>query len=483
MTAASKPKGLILFFERALALLALAHLGLSIFDWTYVPLRDGYQRWLPALTRHYDRVKGIEPFRSTQQYLGKADEFEELVAANPDNPERVLSTPRAEQLLADLREQSVEMIDNNPFVVSNRTGNFERAKDRMRDRIELDSAKQSFGQFWSVEYLSERGVEEELEFFNRRIRPPIATNFFRGIGYDSQPVDWYWAIDLWLVGFFGAEFLLRTFLLSRRNPELDWHEAMLWRWYDIPLFIPMWGWFAIVPVRWLRVIPVTIRLDRACLIDLKAIRTQVIRGVTASLAAEMSEIIVVRVINQIQGTVKSGQVAQWVLEPKQAERAFINVNGIDTVGAIANRLVELAVYRVWPRVQPQVEELVSHSITSSLASAPAYRQLQRLPGFRSVPEQLSKQLASQLSETAHSALVTALEDPIGQELTETLVEEIGAALRTELNQGLTRKELERLIADLLEEIKLNYVQQLDDDEVERTLQEVHRLQKARDTGD
>ncbi|MEO0853513.1 MAG: hypothetical protein AAFY15_08435, partial [Cyanobacteria bacterium J06648_11] len=146
------------------------------------------------------------------------------------------------------------------------------------------------------------------------------------------------------------------------------------------------------------------------------------------------------------------------------------------------RLVELAVYRVWPRIQPQIEVLVSHSITSSLASAPAYRQLQMLPGFRDVPEQLSKQLASQISETAHSALIAALEDPIGQELTETLVEEVGEALRTELNQGLTRKELERLVADLLEEIKLNYVQQLDDNEVERTLQEVHRLQKSRTLG-
>ncbi|MEO1133979.1 MAG: hypothetical protein AAFX40_14910 [Cyanobacteria bacterium J06639_1] len=483
MTAASKPKGLILLVERAIALLALAHLGLSVFDWTYVPLRDYYQRWLPQMTRRYDRVKGIEPFRSTQQYLDTVDEFEALIEGNPENADRVLNTPQAEQLLADLRQQSSEMIADNPFVISNRTGNFERAKDDIRAQIGLESATQSFRTFWSSEYLSDRDVLEELDFFNRRIRPPIATNFYRGIGYDSQPEDNYWeAFDRYFVAFFALEFLLRTYWLSRRQEELNWGEAMLWRWYDIPLFIPMWGWFAIVPVRWLRVIPVTIRLDRAHLIDLKSIRTQVIRGITASLAAEMSEIIVVRVINQIQGTVQSGKVAQWMLEPKQAEREFINVNGIDTVGAIANRLVELAVYRVWPRIQPQVEDLVSHSITSSLASAPAYRQLQMLPGFRSVPEQLSKQIASQLSDTAHSALITALEDPIGQELTETLVAEVGEALRVELNQGLTRKELERLIADLLEEVKLNYVQQLDDDEVERTLQEVHRLQKSRESG-
>ncbi|MEM6447911.1 MAG: hypothetical protein AAF704_15315 [Cyanobacteria bacterium P01_D01_bin.123] len=479
MTAASKPKGIILLVERAIALLALAHLSLSLFDWTYVPLRDYYQRWLPNLTRLYDPIKGIEPFRSTQTYLDTVDEFIEEIAAESENPDVALNSDRARSLLADLREQSVEMIDNNPFVVSNRTGNFERAKDRIREQIGLESAKQSFREFWSVEYLSDRGVQAELEFFERRIRPPIATNFYRGIGYNSQPLDRYWAIDLWFVGFFAGEFLLRTYWLSRRYEELDWHEAMLWRWYDVPLFIPMWGWFAIVPVRWLRIIPVAIRLDRARLIDLKALRTQVIRGVTASLAAEMTEIIVVRVINQLQGTVKSGQVAQWILEPKVAEREFINVNGIDTIGAIANRLVELTVYRVWPRIQPQVEELVTHSITSSLATTPAYRQLQMIPGFRTLPEQLSKQLASQISETAHSTLVAALEDPIGQEITETLVEEIGQALRTELNQGLTRKELERLVADLLEEIKLNYVQQLDDNEVERTLEEIHRLQKSR----
>lgn len=480
MTASAKPKGIILLVERAIALLALAHLGLSLFDWTYVPLRDYYHRWLPGLARLYDPIKGIEPFRSTQTYLDTADEFAEIAAAS-DNPERVLESDRADSLLAELRDQSVAMIDNNPFEISNRTGNFELAKDRMSDYMGLESAKQSFRQFWSVDYLQDRDVQAELEFFHRRIRPLIATNFFRHIGYDSQPEDNYWRIDLWFVGFFAGEFLLRTYWLSRRYEELNWLEAMLWRWYDVPLFIPMWGWFAIVPVRWLRIIPVTIRLDRASLIDLQAIRTQMIRGVTATLAAEMTEIIVVRVINQLQSTVQSGQVAQWILEPKETEREFINVNGIDTVGAIANRLVELAVYRVWPRVQPQVEELVSHSITSSLATAPAYRQLQMLPGFRAVPEQLSKQVASQLSETAHSALIAALEDPIGQEITETLVEEIGEALRTELSQGLTRKELERLVVDLLEETKLNYVQQLNDDEVERTLQEVHRLHKGRTT--
>ncbi|MEO0854932.1 MAG: hypothetical protein AAFY15_15720, partial [Cyanobacteria bacterium J06648_11] len=328
MTAASKPKGLILLIERAIALLALAHLGLSIFDWTYVPLRDYYQRWMPQMTRRYDRVKGIEPFRATQHYLDTVDEFEALVEANPENADRVLNSLQAEQLLADLRQQSSEMIADNPFIVSNRTGNFERAKDRIRAQIGLESATQSFRTFWSAEYLSDRDVLAELDFFNRRIRPPIATNFYRGIGYDSQPIDWYWAIDLWLVGFFAAEFLLRTLLLSRRNPDLDWHEAMLWRWYDIPLLIPMWGWFAILPVRWLRVIPVMIRLDRARLINLDAIRTQIVRGITATLAAEMTEIIVVRVINQIQGTVKSGQVAQWILEPKESDREFINVNGI-----------------------------------------------------------------------------------------------------------------------------------------------------------
>ena len=71
---------------------------------------------------------------------------------------------------------------------------------------------------------------------------------------------------------FGAEFLARTFYLTRRyrDRNLKWPDAMLWRWYDVLLLIPVW--------QWLRIIPVAIRLDQANLIKLDRIRDQATQG-------------------------------------------------------------------------------------------------------------------------------------------------------------------------------------------------------------
>ena len=66
-----------------MAIAAAVNLGLVLFDLSYVPWRDFYQRNFPALNHlnipgftlipslpyGYDSIKGIEPHRETQNYL------------------------------------------------------------------------------------------------------------------------------------------------------------------------------------------------------------------------------------------------------------------------------------------------------------------------------------------------------------------------------------------------------------------------------
>ncbi|MFS0513535.1 hypothetical protein ACEYW6_02270 [Nostoc sp. UIC 10607] len=60
------------------------------------------------------------------------------------------------------------------------------------------------------------------------------------------------------------ELLARTFYISRRDRSLSWLEAILRRWYDIFLLLTFW--------RWLRIIPVTIRIYQADLLNIEPLR-------------------------------------------------------------------------------------------------------------------------------------------------------------------------------------------------------------------
>jgi hypothetical protein len=172
----------------------------------------------------------------------------------------------------------------------------------MRDHVpnQENSAKQSFRQFWSQDYLGLNGVRGELNFFSEEIRPLIETNYYRPIGENGEFIDRFWKIDLPFVILFGLEFLARTWLISRRHTAISWRDAMLWRWYDLFLVLP----FSLVPfLRYgllLRIIPVTIRLNQAKLIDLERIQKQITQGFVATIAEDLTEVVVVRVINQVQ---------------------------------------------------------------------------------------------------------------------------------------------------------------------------------------
>jgi hypothetical protein len=461
--------------EIVLAAVAVVDLGWVAFDLSYVSWRDLYHRYLPALTERYDPIKGIEPHRVTTAYLKTVDELEAQLRSVPGNDSEGgangLASPAVQELLTRLRQQSTDSIQDNPFQISNRLGNFEKAKNRLRDRMGLESATASFQQFWSVEHLQKAGWKKELAFFDSQIRPLFAANFYRNIDESGQPVDRSWLIDSGFIAFFGLEFLARTFIISRRHRSLSWPEAMLWRWFDLPLLLPFW--------RWLRVVPVAIRLGEAQLIDLNPVRLQVVRGVTVYLAEEMTELVIVRAIGQTQAAIRDGHISRRLLASAAGNRDFIDVDGVDTVSTLLGHLVEVVVYRVLPRIQPEMEALLAYGIDSTYARTTVYRNLQAIPGVGQLPHQLTQQLATRLSQSLYGTLIAALENPKGQCLYDDLVQTVGRSLQEELLRESTLQELQSRFSNLLEEIKLNYVQQLEQEDAEQILQEVERLREQR----
>ncbi|MBD2388474.1 hypothetical protein [Cylindrospermum sp. FACHB-282] len=449
-----------LWFERLMAITATVNLGLVLFDLSYIPWHDFYLRRFPQVTQIYDSIKGIQPHRETNQYLQAVAALEKQVSQTG------LKSPQAKAQLAQLSNLSAEMINSNPFAGVGKSGTLEKIKNRMRERTGKESAKRAFETFWSQEYLVKHGWNQEINFFNLKIRPGIASNYYRKIGENGDFLDNFWIIDLPFVVLFGIELLGRTFYIRRQHPHLNLLEAVLWRWYDLFLLLPFW--------RWLRIITVLVRLDQARLLDFHLVQRQLNQGIVANFAEDITEIVVVRVINQIQGSIGRGELTRWLSQPENL-RPYIDINNINEVEAIAGLLVQTVVYQVLPKIQPEIIAILRHNIETVFQQIPIYRHLLTLPGVEQGQIQLSEQLATQITTNLYNALFSAVKDPVAAKLSAQLVEKFSAALGTEIQKKHVLSQLESLLCDFLEEVKINYVQRLSQEDIDQIIEQTRQM--------
>ena len=463
---ASRAKSL--WFEKLMALVALVNLALVIVDLSYIPLRDQYLRFLPQITTWYgETFKGIEPHRFTANYLETVDALEEQVAQTG------LTSPAAQTILIDLQQQSRAMINENPFQLANRSGNLERIKNSLRDRMDNESATDSFVEFWSFDHLSQAGFPGEIAFFNNDIRPLVNTNFFRRTAVHGGFLDWFWRIDIWFNLIFGLELLARSIYLDRRYKNFTMRDAVLWRWYDLLLIFPFSGlrmpWLALS-----RLIPVTIRINQSNLINLDPIQNSISRFVISQVAVEVTEIVVLRIIDQMQALVRDGSLTQRLLEPADSRR-YIDVSGMNDLEVLAHRLAALTVYNVLPQIKPEVDDLLKHTVTQAFDQAPGYQGFRQLPGIGNLPDQVAKQVVAQLSANLYGVLKGSMENQTGSEKTQALVNKLTETFKLQLKENENVEELEALVVNFLEEFKLNYVKRLANEDVDRLIEERYRI--------
>ena len=444
-----------------MAAIALINLTLVLIDLSYIPYRDLYLRTFPNFTTWYgETFKGIEPERTTVAYLARVDEL------------RNRDIDDSAALLAQLREQSAAIVDENPFEVAGKSGTLERIKNLMRDRFQEDSSKAAFNQFWSEDYL-QTDTAEKLDFFDDEIRPLIATNYFRGINERGNPIDLFWRIDIWFMALFAAEFLARTYVLSLRHKNSNWLDAMLWRIYDVPMFIGFW--------RWLRIIPVTLRLHQARWVNLEPVRNRVSRAVVSQFAVELTEIVLLRALDQVQRLIQEDEITRWVLAASDRNQ-YVDINGVDEVQTLTKRLSDVMAYKVLPKIKPDLDALIEHSVINALQQAPAYQGLKFMPGFDSISAQISHQVVAELSKTMTQTLQASLADPKTAALTSQLVSRFGEALRDEAQNVETTAEIRQLISDLIEEVKINYVDRIAQEDSEQMEASRYRIYGATGRG-
>ncbi len=476
-----------------MASLALLNLLLVIFDLSYIPLRDfwlqgkiqllvkigTFEQEFPQhpvkvlplrVSDWYDWVKGIEPYRDTKQYLERVEELNSQINQVALQRETERNLQQTDDLLAELRSLSIEMIETNPFQIANKTGTLERIKNKMRLHVSGDkdaSAKKSFQVFWSREYLKENGFREELNFFDREIKPLIETNYFRPVGENGEPVNNFILLDLLFFPLFLIDFLSRTWFISRRHTGLSWFDAMLWRWYDAILLIPVF--------RWLRVIPVTIRLNEAQLLDLHRIQKQASQGFVATIAEDLTEVVIIRVVNQLQDSIRQGKLSNFLTQ--QNGREYIDLNDINETAELVKLMANLIVNEVMPKIRPDVEALLQYGIGKVVTESTPYQTLQQLPGVKELKTNLTEQLVQQIYQVFYATLKGAItEDKVFEELLEKLTTNFSQSINSEIKAKQSIQKMEYLLVALLEEVKVNYVENLSEEDIEQILEQKRVLQ-------
>lgn len=456
-------------YERGMVAIASINLGLVLFNLSYIPWRDVYHQTVPTVTQIYDPVKGIEPNHETERYLAAIASLKEQVNQTG------VQSPQTEAKLQVLRQLSIEMIENNPFAVAQKSGNLEQIKNLMRRHMGRESARQSFNIFWSQTHLSNAGWQQELNFFTTEVQPLMAVNYFRWTGKHGHPVDYFWLIDLPFVLLFIVEFLARTWTIHRRQTGVTWWQAMSWRWYDLFLCLPFW--------RWLRGIPVVLRLDQARIISLSTLEEQTDQWLVVHTATPLTRVVVLQIIDQIQAVMQWGDLTRWLSQrqkgqtvPEVVDEDSAEAMVYDRPSAIATILIQLTIEEVLPKVQADIVAIVHHSVSSLVHKSPVYQTLKTLPGVETRSNQLLQQVVDQATQVVYTALGGAI-DPAGIKLSGKLVQNLSRAFAEAMGKPQTLESLQNRFSELLEEVKLHYIQDSDQASVEQAIQEARQLQQ------
>ena len=480
---------LALIWDRFVAIWATLNLLWVVFDISYVPLRSFWlQRilyplpavplavpltFLPDVTPWVDPIKGIEPHRETRAYLAAFDQLDQAMAGHLSG--QTLS-PQQIKLLQHQVRLTGEMIETNPFLGSGGSGTLERLKNRMRDRAGHASARQAASLLLGPGWLASRSWDQERRFWKERILPLVETNYWRSIDENGQPTDKFWRYDLLLFqSVFLLDIALRTLRLRRRLPGLTWNQALLRRWIDLPLLLPFW--------RFLRLLPVLERLQTSGLINLEPLRAVISRWVVALLAVELFEVLVLQILDGLQQIIRSGR---WParLRGLRSHQSVLSSDGQELV-ELLRIWAPLLLVQVAPRLAPELQGVLGHALQQSLEVGVVPAPLRRLQPLLRMEQGLSRQLAAGMVDSLLD-LSRSTGERLGRrddqqlDLLRRCLDRFWEELAAALESGTTLPRSQELLCSVLEELKGNYVSQVNRASIDVLIDELDLLMTRQD---
>jgi hypothetical protein len=412
--------------------LALVNIGLILFDLTYLWLRPQYFRHLPALTRLYDPVKGIEPHPVTEAYLELTRRLgQELATGN---------FATVEVTLTELRGLSLEMIDDNPFERSGQETSLIRMLVWMREQFEHEgdvpvselSPEEGVNLYWSFEPDPSR-LDPRLKRFNEESVPLLEVNYFRAYDLSGELTDHFWKLDLPFLLIFATEFFVRWYLALRRRTYSRWFFFPILNWYDI---------LGILPVKQLRffrlfrVVSMYLRLSRSehSIVGDDFI-SRTIKYFANIITEEISDMVALRILNETQEELREGTHKRIIRSVVDSHRDALAAQlALQTRDLLANE-----------DVRQQASEFLDANLEQAVESA---RALRMMP----VPDVLLRPLINVVGQAVFNAFADTLEATLssaeGQAAVRAMIAEAVDGLVSEITEG----ELEELVREISIEV-------------------------------
>ncbi len=451
--------------------LAIFNLSLVFFDYTYVDLRHVYQQnELHQLVEGYDRIKGIEPHRVTDDYVKSAERTFRLVEASPDDP-------FTQAALDGMIEKTKAMLKEDPFLTAGLRGVSEQTKNHIRKHIWLKnvppdealrwnrmwsqeriearltlhhkpweslSATKSWTEFWSADNLRDRLREEEL-WFKAEIKPLMDRNYWQTYGEDGRANDNFWIIDCFFLPIFLGEFIIRGTLGVKRGVYKNFKHFFETRWYDAVYFVPVLV-YALPPslqgpLHLLRVISVGARMERLGLINPVAL----VQARVAKILDMITDIVNVKLLGNYQDGVRRFDLEESMntLTPVQRQQ----------LAHLIEKNLSMVVGKVLPDVMDEAERLITHSAAHALEMAPAYQQFKQLPFFGGLPEQLIQRIVTETIAQMQVTMLKQVNDPENVRLTKDLIQAVTESLMRHMADVGTEDQFKAMVIDVLEEQK------------------------------
>jgi hypothetical protein len=313
------------------------------------------------------------------------------------------------------------------------------------------------------------------------VLPLVGTNYWRSIDENARPTDHAWRLDLLLFQWvFALDILQRVLRLRRRLPGLSWRDALLRRWFDLPLLLPFW--------RWLRLVPVVERLQTSRLVNLEPLRAVVSRGVVALLALELFEVLALQLLDGLQGLVRSPRLPQR-LRALRSHQSVVRSEDERELVELVRIWAPLLLTQVAPRLAPELQGLLDYTLRQSLERSVVPAPLRQLRPLLQVESGISRQLAggmvdSLLDLSRRSGERLAQRDDRQLQLLRQCIDRFWEELALALETGTALQRSQDLMCALIEGVKGTYLSQINRSSIEALIQELDLLMaSARDRQD
>jgi hypothetical protein len=475
-------------WDRFVAVWASLNLIWVAFDLSYVPLRRFWlqrnlqplpslplvlplQQHLPDITPWVDPLKGIEPHRQSEAWRRQFEQLDQALLAP------AAEGAALEPLLAQQRRLTAELLAADPFLASGQSRTLATLQALLRQRADRDGVAEASDRLLSAAWLAQHPWRQERLFWREQVLPLLATAYTRSIDAEGRPTDHAWQVDLLLFQWvFLLDILQRVLRLRRRLPGLSWRDALLRRWFDLPLLLPCW--------RWLRLLPVTQRLQGAGLVNLEPLRAAVSRAVVALLAVELFEVLALQLLDGLQGVVRSPRWPQR-LRALRSHQSVQRRDDEQELVALLRIWSPLLLSQVAPRLAPELQGLLGYSLRQSLERSVVPPPLRPLAPLLQMENGFSRQLAGGMVEnlldlSRSTGQRLARRDDAQLELLRRCIDRFWEELALALESGPALQRSQELLCALIESFKGTYISQIKRAGIEALIQELDQLMAAAD---